>query len=116
MTTCSLDAAGLPPFSATGWAKHVGRVSNEERCVTEKLSPKEVVLAWNERYSKKDVAGSMSYMAPHLRRYGDLGYWEPVDVSAWQEIATCSQSGVDMKPEMHCSCCHTHDEPEFDNV
>jgi len=36
----------------------------------EKRSPKEVVLAWNERYSKKDVAGSMSYMAPGLARDG----------------------------------------------
>lgn len=54
--------------------------------MTENLSPKEVVLAWNDRYSKKDVAGSVKYMAPDLRRYGDLGYWEPVGIGVWQDM------------------------------
>jgi limonene-1,2-epoxide hydrolase len=54
--------------------------------MTEKLSPQEVLLAWNERYSNQDVAGAVKYMAPDLRRYGDLGYWEPVGVAAWQDM------------------------------
>jgi hypothetical protein len=45
MTTCSLDVPGCRRSDPLEWAKHLGRV-NEERCMTEKLSSKEVVLAW----------------------------------------------------------------------
>ena len=28
----------------------------------------------------------------------------------------CGDTATWVKPEMHCSCSPTHDEPEFDNV
>jgi hypothetical protein len=46
MTTCSLDVPGCRRSDPVEWPKHLGRFNNEERCMTEKLSSKEVLLAW----------------------------------------------------------------------
>lgn len=66
--------------------------------MTAKLGPKEGALTWNERRSKKDRAGSMIYLARSGKR--------------WSQVAGRRRH----EPEMNCNCCHTHDEPEFDNV
>jgi hypothetical protein len=46
VTTCSLDVRGCRRADPLEWAKYPGRVNNEERSMTEKLSSEEVVLAW----------------------------------------------------------------------
>lgn len=51
--------------------------------MTTKKTPEEVVLAWNERYSKRDIDGALEFMSDDFKRYGDTTNWEPIDKHRW---------------------------------
>lgn len=46
---------------------------------TTRLSPEQVVRAWNNSYVKHDVQGCLAYMSDDFQRIGDSSFWLPVD-------------------------------------
>jgi steroid delta-isomerase-like uncharacterized protein len=48
-----------------------------------KMSPTEVVLAWNEAYTRRDVDATLEFMSEDFFRVGDSTNWAPVDKKEW---------------------------------
>ncbi len=48
-----------------------------------KMTPEEVVRAWNERYVAKDIEGSMEFLSPDFQREGDWGEWTVIEGKTW---------------------------------
>jgi predicted ester cyclase len=46
-------------------------------------SPEEVVLAWNDAYSRKDIGMAESFFSKDFVRYGDWSHWQPVGLERW---------------------------------
>jgi ketosteroid isomerase-like protein len=46
-------------------------------------SPEEVVLAWNDAYSKMDVDTAETFFSKDFLRYGDWSQWQPVGPERW---------------------------------
>jgi ketosteroid isomerase-like protein len=46
--------------------------------MTAESSPEQVVRAWNEAYSKRDVEGALAYMSEDFQRFGDSSGWAPM--------------------------------------
>jgi hypothetical protein len=51
-------------------------------------SAQDAVLAWNERYSRRDVQGATEFMSEDFVRLGDGTLWTPVDLKGWVGIQT----------------------------
>jgi predicted ester cyclase len=51
--------------------------------MSEKLDAKAVVLAWNERYRRQDIAGALEFMAPDFVRLGDTTNFQPIGRDRW---------------------------------
>jgi ketosteroid isomerase-like protein len=54
-----------------------------ENTMATKTTPEEVVLAWNECFSRGDVKGSLEFMAEDFVRTGDWGGWISVNRKTW---------------------------------
>jgi hypothetical protein len=51
--------------------------------MSRKMTPEEVVRAWNDCYSKRDVDGALKYMSPQFHRFGDCTRWTPIGKEPW---------------------------------
>jgi predicted ester cyclase len=51
--------------------------------MTPKLDAKAVVLAWNEPYSRQDIAGALEFMALDFVRLGDASDFQPIGRDLW---------------------------------
>ncbi|UFS59932.1 nuclear transport factor 2 family protein [Subtercola endophyticus] len=51
--------------------------------MTQKLSPEEVVLAWNAAYVAHDIDTTLTYMSEDFVRLGDSTQWQPTDKETW---------------------------------
>jgi hypothetical protein len=48
-----------------------------------KMTPEEVVKAWNEVYSQPDPVGATKFMTADFKRYGDTTNYEPIGIDRW---------------------------------
>jgi hypothetical protein len=54
-----------------------------EVVMSKNLTPLEVVLAWHNCYSKRDVDGALKYMSEDFKRYGDSNRWTASTKATW---------------------------------
>jgi ketosteroid isomerase-like protein len=56
--------------------------------MSEDMTPKEVVLAWNDAYASKNLEAALALMSEDFIRLGDSTYWAPINKQDWAEIMT----------------------------
>ncbi|WP_330254101.1 ester cyclase [Nocardia sp. NBC_00565] len=54
--------------------------------MAENMTAEEVVRAWNDAYSRKDLEATLALMSEDFIRLGDSSHWTPINKKDWGQI------------------------------